>query len=105
MKQQNICPCCGHALNAKAARQIVAEIGLGTNTRKIVDDLVAHFGMWRTRQELADAAYADDPDGGPDTAIACVSNFISDARPKLARRGLIIEGKCHHGMRMVWAKP
>lgn len=90
------CPCCGQVVMPDAIPG--AEDGSPT-FRRIVAVLHRAGGHWLPGVDLADAVYADDPDGGPETALSTISVIIRRDRHRL--RGWRIEGRARHGYRLV----
>jgi hypothetical protein len=77
------CPCCGTPVNALPLEQ--AMLSLTPLMQRIVRQVERRPGI--SRAALADAVYADDPDGGPMWAEKTVSVTIAQQRDKLAAAG------------------
>lgn len=98
------CPTCGQPL-VGAVEQAISGLRLSTFQRRVVMGLARRMGQWVLAAELLDAVYFDDADGGPDKAQNCLSVYVWQARPKLRKVGLEIEGIPGRGgrRRLVWA--
>lgn len=66
----------------------------------------SRFGSLLTSREIADAVYADHPDGGPEYADISIAVTLMRFRKKLIGTGLEIDARAGPGggRRMVWAK-
>lgn len=97
------CPCCGYVLDGEAelAREI-DRARLSPMQRRVVDRLARSFGRPVPCGALIEAAYFDDPQGGPQAALRTVQVHIFDARQKLATVGLGIEPVARDFRRMFW---
>jgi DNA-binding response OmpR family regulator len=101
-----ICPCCSQVVTS-AVRDpsiVLALVHLSPLERKIAGALARRFGRWWSPNDLVDAVYADDVDGGPETARTAIAVHIATLRRRLARTPLTIEGMkgSGGGRRMVW---
>lgn len=101
------CPCCGQdwpsalSLDTKTAKRLAAELVLHTSTqRRVMGCLIARFGEFVPRVELIDAAYSDDPAGGPDNASNVIAVVVNQLRKKVGPFGLQIEGRPYYGSRL-----
>lgn len=104
-----ICPCCGQSRPAgrtKAdAKRLLANTSLFAavgQERKLLDYFLFHFGEWVPRARQVDIAYEDDPSGGPENAAGVVGQVTHRIRRKVARLGLILEGRPRWGTRLRW---
>lgn len=93
------CPCCEQDLPLIPKVKLVSQycivlhrdsaVTLTRQQFKIVEAVQRHK---TTFAQLVDAAYADDPSGGPDTAQWCISGAITQANKHLKNIGLRIKG-------------
>lgn len=100
----NACPCCGFTAGKKTPVEIAELVSLSRLERVIFDTLAAQFGRFVPGPALADAVYADDPDGGPFSAVSCVGVRTISLRKKIEPFGLVIDGRTgpNGGRRMTW---
>lgn len=96
------CPCCGGRLaQHKNPSVVLALLPMGKVQRRIVDKLARQFGAYVRRDELLDAAYFDDPNGGPDDSMMRV--HIHRLAAKMAKTPLTIKSRMGlGGWRMAW---
>ncbi|MDW9880462.1 hypothetical protein GOA90_25070 [Sinorhizobium meliloti] len=99
-----ICPCCGFTADKKNVTAIGNGLRLSRMERSVFNIFARRFGQVLEHSWIVDAAYADDPDGGPEHADVAVAVVIQRLRNKIAAHGLSIEGTKgrHGGRRMVW---
>lgn len=83
-----ICPCCGQPVTPPGRLQAYAADQPPLRRRLIERLMVASEPV--AARDLADAVYADDPEGGPLTAVECVRTFVWRMRPDLAEIGFRI---------------
>jgi len=99
------CPCCGATSRDLNPRVLVEYIAVTPTERRIFDYFARHFGAWVQTADIVNSVYADDPNGGPDTAESSVNGLIARLRPKLQSVGLRIDGGSGRaGRRMVWVQ-
>jgi hypothetical protein len=100
------CPCCGQLVTeaVRDPKVVLALVHLSPLQRRIADVLARRFGRWCTPAVLADAVYADDPDGGPEHARIAIAVHTGFLRKRLEKTPLDIEGLrgAAGGRRMVW---
>ena len=97
------CPCCGGS-GTLSAVDLVRD-GLSPMQRRIYDYLRTKPQGVDGLGRIVDAIYADDPAGGPLTAVNTVAQQVSLMRPKLACHGLRIgsrSGKRHAAGYGIW---
>jgi hypothetical protein len=89
MGKPKTCPCCGQLIppalmfpNAPVSQRLY--------------DFVAKRPQGATREQIADAIYADDPDGGPDT-INAIKALIWRMNVRLKSKHLAIRGTLGRG--------
>lgn len=95
------CPCCGSKI---AARTPVSELRSklpGKLLPRVVGAMARSPGEWFTIEALADAAYRDDPNGGPLSGGRSVQVRICQQRSRLNSLGWDIEGRVGSGYRLV----
>ncbi|MDX0262461.1 hypothetical protein GOC60_14860 [Sinorhizobium meliloti] len=99
-----ICPCCGFTADKKNVTDIGNSLRLSRLERSVFNFFARRFGQNLDPSWILEAAYADDPDGGPEHANIVVAMTIQRLRNKIAPHGLTIEGTKgrHGGRRMVW---
>lgn len=99
------CPCCGQPMaDAADPRAVLATLKLSPMQLRVCNHLARHFGKWRTWDQIVEAIYADDPNGGPEDGRVVLDQFIFRARKRLVGSGLAIEsylGRGSVGRRMV----
>lgn len=93
------CPTCGRQLQGSMPIHLAAAM-MPPVMERIVLVLASAGGL--SRRELADRVYADDPDGGPDTAENCISSTINIYRGRLAATGWRIRSSSWTGY---WLEP
>lgn len=102
------CPCCGGDMpNGKRhPLDLVAEIGVSPRSmlpsHKLFYRLASSFGRTVSHEEIFDACYGDDPNGGPDHGTKSICVQICKWRHKLASVGLKVVSDFGVGYRMVW---
>lgn len=102
----NSCPCCGFKEGTGNPFQIARMLRLTRKERALFDIFANNFGRFISSSDIVGAMYADDPDGGPDTAENSLCVGMPKFKEKLRTRGLDIDVKRGRGggRRMVWAK-
>jgi hypothetical protein len=80
-----ICPCCGQPVTPKSRLQAYAAVQPPLR-RRLIETLIDATAPVPA-SDLADAVYADDPDGGPLSAVECVRAFVWRMRPDLQAIG------------------
>lgn len=78
------CPCCN--------RTFAPPLPSLSGNERFVYDLLCRRLDGMTNPEISDALYADDPEGGPDTAEKRVANYIYRINRKLRGTGSRIVG-------------
>jgi hypothetical protein len=78
------CPTCG--------QPIPPDIELQGPVRNRVYDFIRKNPRGVTRQQVADAVYRDDPNGGPDSATSVISATVWHINKKLRKHGVRIYG-------------
>ena len=93
------CPCCGQPVppGQLHASSLSATLGLNGLQAALVDALAQRVGQWIPTQRVVSAMYADERDGGPETASIVVRVMATRVRPALARAGYAVESR--HGGR------
>lgn len=78
------CACCGQTLPPRVCDP---ELKLSPTQQRILDRVVraGQFGIVST--DLLEYLYADDPNGGPETGLQCLSSHIVHLNKKLAKKG------------------
>lgn len=99
-----ICPCCGQQV-AGRAEALIATIKLPKLQDRLARAMLADFGHWVRWPKLLDAAYGDDPDGGPLTAQRTMAVHIFRLRHAIEPLGLMIENYPGVGYRIRWSAP
>ena len=84
------CPCCGQPV-PPGRLQALRSLDLTPRQRALVDTLAARMGEWVATDRLADAVYADDPDGGPQNPNQIVADQIYHMGDVLSAAGYAIE--------------
>lgn len=90
MATPKICKCCGQIIPPDASKWFA-----GKPVQKRIYDYVARHTQNVSSFEIADAIYADDPDGGSD--FRCVSVHIWRMNKELAKHKLRIQGRKGRG--------
>lgn len=85
------CPLCGSVLEAADPHYVLRETAFGPVAQRIVDRLLQSFGRWVYSEQLLQAAYGDDPNGGPDSGNNALRPNITHLRAKLKPLGYEIE--------------
>lgn len=100
------CPCCGFREGSGNPLEIARTLRLNKSERAMFGVFASRFGAFLSTRELADAVYADHPDGGPEHADSCIHVAMSRFKSKVAASGLEIDTQPGPGggRRMVWAK-
>ena len=108
---QNACPCCGQSWDAMGPKADAQRIlfplveRLSRQRAYLLKYLLNHFGEWSSRKKLADALYADDPHGGPDSYENVVAVQLTRLRQHIAPAGFVIESRSHYGCRLKRVAP
>lgn len=100
------CPCCGQTVERPSFTSVGNALRLSRRERLIFERLARASGSWVTRDQLADATFVDQADGGPDDADACVRQAVKMLRRKLSGSGVEIDtimGCAGGDRRLVWA--
>jgi hypothetical protein len=103
------CPCCGQkwplGRSKEDARRLLKEVAwAGPVQILVIERLLKNFGGWVSRRDLIDAAFVDDPSGGPDDASNFMAVTVNRIRRRLRLFGLEIDGKAWYGSRLRWAE-
>lgn len=86
-----ICPCCLQPMPADRAPVDALELApLSPLQRRIVKALASSYPRRVTMQQLIDACYWDDPEGGPVTAETVIRKMLHEIRKKLPPYGWTI---------------
>jgi hypothetical protein len=86
-----ICPCCGQEVQPKARLQaFVARRSKAPLTGGVLRALMRAKSPMHVA-DLVSVVYADDPDGGPDTAEQCIRIAVHRLRPQLLAIGWTIQ--------------
>jgi hypothetical protein len=104
------CPCCGQewapGRSKEDARRVLKELAWsGPVQIRVFERLLLSFGSWVTRGDLIDAAFVDDPNGGPDNANNFMAVTVNRMRRRVRLFGFEIDGKAWYGSRLRWATP
>jgi DNA-binding response OmpR family regulator len=102
------CPCCGQPVETvRNPATVLALLPLSPQRRRLLDKLANRFGQFVTRQDLVNAIYADDVNGGPETADNHVSVMVHQLRKLMRDTPLLIDANVggHGGYRLVWRVP
>ena len=97
-----ICPCCKNEVDKVDPLHVIASLEVGRGPRRILMFLYSKFGQCRPAAEVIDYVYADDEDGGPDSALQIVSGEITKLRRMLEPHGLTISRGTYTGYKMMW---
>ncbi len=68
---------------------------------RLLDALVAGQNRYQSKSVLIDKIYEDDPEGGPDDAVAHLRVHIHKLRSKLEKSGFSIEVNWGVGYRLI----
>jgi DNA-binding response OmpR family regulator len=91
-------------MDVATGRRLARHIPVGPVQSRVMAELMQRFGEFVSRDRLVDIAYGDDPDGGPLDANNSMAKTVHDLRVKVARHGLMLEGRQWYGSRLRWAK-
>ena len=99
-----VCPTCGQPLSTHVDFQRLGDaMPMGPIERRLFNALAERPGRWIPNRTLVNAAYFDDPTGGPDDAVGSIKVILSGLRRRLDAVGLIIETKRSGvGQRRLW---
>ncbi len=86
------CPCCGQPAERRPDL-VLDPLPFSPQERRVVDALVTRFGRFVSNDEIVDAIYADDPNGGPLWARHCLSKAVGRIREKLNGSGVVLENR------------
>jgi DNA-binding response OmpR family regulator len=87
-----VCPTCGQPLATHVDfRRLGDAMPMGPIERRLFNALAERPGRWITNRTLVNAAYFDDPTGGPDDADGSIKVILSHLRRRLDAAGLVIE--------------
>jgi hypothetical protein len=87
--QAKICECCGHVVPPERLH-----VGGPIQTR--IYELIAHRREIGT-SEIIGIVYADDPNGGPNSAAKCVHVHINSINNIIRRHGMAIKSTMGRG--------
>lgn len=100
------CACCGHPLTeaVRDPKIVLEQVRMSPMARRVGEALARRFGRYVPPAELIDTLYADDPDGGPETARVAVAHHVRRLTRALIDTPLIIDAKqgVSGGRRLVW---
>lgn len=96
---EQLCPACGQPLSRHSLQpsQVRDVAGLSEFQLRIFDRLNRRFGAWVQTRLVVDYLYADDPDGGPESANKVLNVEAHSMRRKLRPFGLTVRGKSSGG--------
>lgn len=97
------CPCCGKPINGAAPIDSLVTARLSPEQLRIIDALASAYPRGITRRVLADIVFADDPNGGPDSAENQMSVQMHWMRPTLRQLGWTVGVR--KGSRLVYLTP
>lgn len=89
------CPTCGHVY-ARPDASLLASLPLTSRGRRLCQVLFKNFGKWVPAEHLVEVLYADDPEGGPQTAFNCLANQLGRINRSLRVHGLEVRAP-HRG--------
>jgi len=96
-----LCPCCGQTMSERASVDDLSNARLSNQQRRIVNELIRVFPKDVTIEQLADACYWDDIDGGPENSALVLRTVIHKLRKSLPKYGWTIppnrSGKGNYG--------
>jgi hypothetical protein len=107
MSKVDACPCCGQkwapGRSKDDAVRLLKEVAWGGPVQvRVLERLLLNFGGWVPRRDLIDAAFVDDPDGGPEDANNFMAVTVNRIRSRLRLFGFEIDGKAWQGSRLRW---
>jgi len=96
-RDAHLCPCCGGPMpDGPTPREELAGLVVsGPIKQAILRRLARRPGHWVSVHDLVEAAYGDDPDGGPLSAPVAVRGHLGHLRRLLPRFGWTIEREIH----------
>jgi DNA-binding response OmpR family regulator len=101
-----LCPCCGQLVTeaVRDPKVVLDIVHLSPIERRIAEALARRLGHWWLTDDLVNAVYADDANGGPEHARQVVDVGVWRLKRQLADTPLLIEGIRGRGggRRMVW---
>ena len=90
-----VCPCCQHPIDGdRLPAMALKHVRFTYIQQRIVDALVEAWPRGLSKHALVEAAYFDDPNGGPDAAENTITTHICHIRTKLPRYGWYIPVNC-----------
>lgn len=90
------CPCCGSALSDRVSLDDLPDHFTGNMTAIL---RALRYGAALSINELCDAVYADDPEGGPEGAFDSVKATLTRFRPRLRALGWNVKASGGPGSR------
>lgn len=97
------CPCCGQAVDKPSLAVISALAGLSRFEHRVLEAIWNARGEPLTPNQIADAVWHDDIDGGPEDAPMNVRILVHRLRKKLEPAGIsILTAGYHLGYRIVF---
>ena len=84
---QFVCPCCERPLDNQLPVTALKDIPCSRSRGRVLDALIRAYPRPVAMDVLIDAAYGDDPDGGPLNAAGGVRNLVYGLRNKMAEYG------------------
>lgn len=93
MADVHTCPTCGSTMVVQSHPRVLLDVKLSPLEKSLMNVLVDVYPRGISRNALVDALYANDPNGGPLTALNLVSVYICRLRPKIQLHGWTIAGR------------
>lgn len=87
------CPTCGHQTTEELPMSALGGVCLSKQLRRILDVFVNRFGRPVYTEEIVEALYFDDPNGGAETAASVINVRLFELRRRILPLGFSIEGK------------
>jgi DNA-binding response OmpR family regulator len=81
------CPLCGGPARRNALTQDLDLSVLTKTERRILDEIIRHPYLGATIEQMLEAAYHDDPNGGPGAGNRTLDVHIHHLRRKLTAQG------------------
>jgi hypothetical protein len=91
------CPCCGQQIDGEVPAKALASVPLRPTARRIIDALASVYPRGLSARQIADRVYADDPNGGPESAEDAMSVHMHRARPIIQGYGWTVGASGKHG--------
>ena len=85
------CACCGFDQDDKSVAAVRESLRLTKIEGRVFDRLARNFGREVLTEQLIDAMYFDDPNGGPATASNVLSITVMKLRVKIGPRNLKLD--------------